>query len=151
MKPGQYMGDDARTYRWTVGEGGYGHWRYDCGWRVHPVVDWPAAKAALDALIESESEQWVYLESDGEPVIRISATGERVQQQDHAGKWTDYSAWWIKEAYRKGRELERAKCAKLREAVLGADGVIGEGVKSWGYTIEGPHWDRIVALAKGGE
>jgi hypothetical protein len=110
------------------------------------VVDWPAAKAALDALIEAEADQWVEWEANGQ---KYRARGTEIQWW--SGLWRSDGNGVLTSAYRKGRELERAKCAKLREAVLGADGVIGEGVNSWGNTIEGPHWDRIVALAKGGE
>jgi hypothetical protein len=56
MKPGEYTGKDGITYRWEKTSEGYTV--VDCCsacWSIAPA-DWPAAKAALDGLVEEAAE-----------------------------------------------------------------------------------------------
>jgi len=129
MNPGTYTGSDGRTYRWVTGKhsglvnhqvnlrlGDFDNW---CSAGIDPA-DWPLAKSALDALIENEAVEWVEIPApNGEdPYIRISRNGSRVQERSQEGRWNDYDAWWIKAAYRKGREVALEQVKELVEAVL---------------------------------
>ena len=125
MKPGEYIGKDGRTYQWSYDGVRAVIVRDDdqCGWFGISLYDWPAAKAALDALIEAEqgAEQWVGLpiELFG-PEVRVSLNGERWQFRNLSeAKWTDGSGIAPKGviAYRKGREVALAENAELREQV----------------------------------
>ena len=114
MKAGEYVGADRRTYRWAHSpimgwilrdEGG-------CVTGAKPL-DWPAAKAALDALIESEQEQWVELSS----ATRISQDGRRAQQKSlDTAQWVDMADEYARVhysvcSYRKGREVALQECS----------------------------------------
>ena len=66
MKAGEYIGADGWTYRWLKtpqrSPEGYRHEVASPDWHApHDInpADWPAAKAALDALIESGAGEWV--------------------------------------------------------------------------------------------
>ncbi len=63
MNPGEYIGKDGRTYRW--GKNAAGRLWTEVWDKSFPrwitasmdPPDWPAAKAALDALIESQKDE----------------------------------------------------------------------------------------------
>jgi len=130
MNPGEYIGKDGRLYCWEWlddGDGtpgyhlaGYDRRRMntDRFYPAHiPPADWPAAKAALDALIEAESEGWVeWIWAGG--MCRASADGSRVQMWDYClEKWVDATESRTGAAYRKGRGVAEAEQAELRDAV----------------------------------
>jgi len=106
-------------------------------------ADWPAAKAALDALVEAEEGEWVLLPAPNreEPYIRISKDGQRVQERTQEGRWNDYDAWWIKAAYRKGREVAQQESSALRDAAR----ELVEAVRPWG---QGNIYTRLVTTGQ---
>ena len=71
-----------------------------------PIDGWLAGETA-----ESTDAHWLYLEAPDavEPYIRVSRDGLRVQERNPSHDWTDYGAWWIKEAFGKGAEVGEAK------------------------------------------
>jgi hypothetical protein len=135
MKPGEYIGQDGRTYRWDKWNGAYQLYNESHGIAMLHPADWPAAKAALDALIEDEAGEWVELfpHDRSHPYIRISTDGGRVEEMV-AGEWVAYDAWWIRAAYRAGLE-------QVQELVEAVDAV-GDDI----ITIYG--WAAIKAAAK---
>ena len=124
MNPGEYIGKDGRTYRWLYSDvmGWIVCDERGCvtGMKREDVTD---AKAALDALLEAESEEWVEIAGG---FYRISLDGKRVQQQyNHVARGRGYDDLAEEEAsripqvqsYRKGREVAEAEQADLRDAV----------------------------------
>lgn len=117
---GQYTGADGREYRWSMDIGEYWLEVHDPGWgtpgddflhqRCIAAADWPAAKAALDELIESEAGEWVEVE----PYLRISPDGTRVQWNRPYHGWIDFCGADTKsvQAYRKGREVAQQECSE---------------------------------------
>lgn len=68
MKPGEYVGADGRTYRWTLDRlddgsatGYYHEVLYDGEWLAEWInpADWPAARAALAKEILEEIQEYV--------------------------------------------------------------------------------------------
>jgi hypothetical protein len=85
MKAGEYIGKDGRAYRWVkMKDDTYVHEMHGGSYnsRTEPpadavrIADWPAARAALDALIEKEAGEWVVLRA------RL-ATAERERERYH--------------------------------------------------------------------
>lgn len=121
MNPGEYIGKDGRTYRWKHerlsdnSAEGYDHQAHVHEWETEWIdpADWDDAKAALDALIEAESGEWVEWTWAGGK-CRASADGSRVQMWDYCSeKWADATESRTGQAYRKGREVA------LEEAEVG--------------------------------
>jgi len=121
MSPGEYIGKDGRTYRWRRGDTG--------GWFVEELTtdgiwvislvqpsteDWPDAKAALDALIEAESREWVGWTTAQGYHYRADQNG--YVERNENGRWVTASPP-IQSAYLKGREVAQAEQADLRDAV----------------------------------
>ena len=122
------------------------------------------AMSAPTVAAEQDAEQWVELDAPGceKPYIRVSVDGERVQERFREGRWNDYDAWWIKQAYRKGREVALAeKCDGCpgqqwaddqKEAVKALVEAVGKAViyKPYGpyATMKLTYWERIMAAAK---
>jgi hypothetical protein len=150
MSPGEYVGKDGRTYWWEITNGQYAHTFYGGGWRTIAPEDWPAAKAALDALIAEGDAEWVELPTPdcAEPYIRISLNGQRVQQRTTEDRWIEYDAWWIKAAYRKGREVTQAEHEALREQVRALCEAVLEEDRRIGPWCQHPRWRACVELAK---
>lgn len=114
MNPGEYIGKDGRTYRWKHerlsdnSAEGYDHQAHVHEWETEWIdpADWLDAKAALDALIEAESGEWVYL------MARETQTRYRIHPDGSQPQWYDDEQWtediddvdWA-EHYRKGREV----------------------------------------------
>ena len=160
MKPWEYIGKDGRTYRWSYDGVRAVIVRDDdqCGWFGISLYDWPAAKAAMDALIEAEqdAEQWVYLESRRDGMhYRIRSDGTDPQWWDDE-EWNDerVDADWV-ECYCKGREVALAEDAELREQVKAlVDAVLDADDRpccrySSGRTDPWPKdWERITAIAR---
>ena len=123
MNPGEYIGKDGRTYRWVHeylsddSGSGYDHQVFTCHWETEWIApeDWPAAKAALDALIEAEkeAEEWVEIN----PHWRVNREGRwQYRQCEGLTSWFDKDpAYPTDEAYRKGREVALAEYEALRE------------------------------------
>lgn len=117
-KPGEYVGQDGRTYRWTrldsdagysleSGEG-LGIYRYPVPFAYS---DWSAAKAALDELIETEKGEWVEVKN---PMLqyRIRKDGSEAQVRDGYGRWRkelDSIDQLVHAAYRAGLSVGEAK------------------------------------------
>ena len=125
MKPGEYIGKDGRTYRWKHerlsdnSAEGYDHQAHVHEWETEWIdpADWDDAKAALDALIEAESEGWVEIDDNA----RIQRDGSDPQVRREGGIWwraltNSIDKRWPK-AYRKGREVAEAEQADFRDAV----------------------------------
>lgn len=100
---------------------------------------------------EQDAEQWVELDAPGceKPYIRVSVDGERVQERSQEGRWNDYDAWWIKQAYRKGREVAEAENAALREQVRAVEWVVrtAQDVDRAAVHSEKPYYDLVHAYA----
>ena len=78
-------------------------------------ADIDAAKAALDALVEAESEEWVAWTVGGTTQYR--ARGDEIQWWYHpTSSWRDEGNTSIGTAYRKGREVALEESAELRNA-----------------------------------
>ena len=135
--PGTYTGADGREYRWEKGDGYY-HTQADNHTRVRDIapVDWPAARAALDALVEQESGEWVEIGEpqglrEGQRRIRRDGSQPQTKSKPYYGeeKWVDLttSAYWV-DAYRKGREVgiedERKRLNEEADKATVADGVM---------------------------
>jgi len=126
MRPGEYIGKDGRAYRWTHGRldddsaDGYDHQVHIHEWETEWIdpADWDDAKAALDALIEAESVEWVEIDDNA----RIQRDGSDPQVRHEGGicVWraltNPIDKRWPK-AYRKGREVAEAEQADFRDAV----------------------------------
>jgi len=138
VKAGEYIGNDERTYRWVHehlsddSASGYDHQAKFDEWETEWIdpEDWPAAKAALDALIaEQDAEQWVEWFTDY--WYRAKSDASQVQfRASREERWTDCRDGET-EAYRKGREVAQAEHEALREqvralveAVLDAKGMV---------------------------
>ena len=121
MRPGEYIGKDGRTYRWRRGD--------TRGWFVEELTtdgiwvislvqpsteDWPDAKAALDALIEAESREWVGWTTPQGYHYRADQNG--YVERNENGRWVTASPP-IQSAYLQGREVAQAEQADLRDAV----------------------------------
>jgi hypothetical protein len=118
MNPGEYIGKDGGEYRWLYSDvmGWIVRDERGCvtGMKREDVTD---AKAALDALIEAESVEWVEWTWAG-GMYRASADGSRVQMWDYClEKWVDATESRTGAAYRKGREVAQAEQADMRDAV----------------------------------
>jgi hypothetical protein len=106
MNKGEYIGKDGRTYRWIFSSI-MGWVVRDEGLTVTGVKpgDWPAAKSALDELIEEEAEEWV--EIDGFHRCDITGKHQQVRSCTRDG-WSevcmgeDYDVF---NGYRKGRAV----------------------------------------------
>jgi hypothetical protein len=130
--PGTYTGADGREYRVQMDSGndafevqvwlpGLKEWR-DTFLRVSDI---PAAKAALDALVEQESGEWVEWKEHGTGnTFRIKRDGsgqiERVCKNLNNGT-TDVTypcsmVTYAEDAYRKGREVALEETSALRDA-----------------------------------
>jgi len=177
---GQYIGADGRTYRWhneghkEVMRGGMVHqvrfksWcRKDAEWQgewIHPE-DWPAAKAALDELIEEEAGEWVEWTSDKFD-YRAKSDGSVVEwatRHTNPKDWTSWDCPDIAAAYCKGREvaleegikrgerIREAEATKLQEAISALE-LARELVEAVGDVkfdlLWQPKWQRIKAVAK---
>lgn len=151
MKPGEYIGADGTTYRWTRDGDNYWHhsgeWRD--GWVIHSSVaaeDWPKAKAALDELIEEEAGEWVEITA----CWRIRPDGSQPQYLAGSGMWqpfTEYGIGCWADAYRKGRELALEQVRELVEAVENAY-LAGGCLSGVLPVITRGQWDRIRDAAK---
>lgn len=132
QNPGTYTGADGREYRWVSPQNN-GQYRpvltttlgYECGIVYLSAADWPAAKAALDALVEAEQEEWVEIGEpqglcEGQRRIRRDGSQPQTKAKPYYGeqKWVDLatSAYWV-DAYRKGREVALEEASDLRDAV----------------------------------
>lgn len=114
-QPGTYTGADGREYRWMLSVDGNSHYHVNAAGRGENIHDWPAAKAALDALIEAEkeAEEWVEIN----PHWRVNREGRwQYRQCEGLTSWFDKDpAYPTDEAYRKGREVALAEYEALRE------------------------------------
>jgi hypothetical protein len=126
VKPGEYQGQDGRTYRWRKGT----HWYFldeidgEVACNGIAQADWPASRAALDALIESEQVEWVEITEEG--IIDVSeANAEHRIRRDgshpqvkriHQWNYVGESEWWA-QTYRKGRSVALEQVQGLVEAV----------------------------------
>ena len=114
MVLGEYTGKNGRKYKWEKGSSRSGWFVTEkepvtgiwiCSFSQPSTEDWPAAKAALDALIEAESEGWVEIDDNA----RIQRDGSDPQVRHEGGIccWRGLTnpidKRWPK-AYRKGRE-----------------------------------------------
>ena len=127
MKPGEFIGVDGQTYRWSS------KWR--AGMYVLCIVDykgetewqngfiskedWPNARTALDALIEAEAEEWVEIRN----LWRIKKDGTQPEYcQDN--EWRPYVGIpdWA-DGYRKGREVALEQVQELVEQIENVEGV----------------------------
>ena len=156
--PGTYTGADGREYRWVKdGWGNYRMTRWDNGreyaWDTIAPADWPAAKAALDALVEAEEEEWVEIGEpqglrEGQRRIRRDGSQPQTKSKPYYGeeKWVDLttSAYWV-DAYRKGRQVALEESSALRDAAR--ELVEAVGYANFGFLWE-PKWQRIKAVAK---
>lgn len=116
VKPGEFVsrfGGTAQVHGIVFTEGSHpGRW-------VSPGdLDWPAAKAALDALIEAESGEWVELPSatPGIP-MRITRDGTCIRTCSVKHDWApmyppDADNNPSVQAYRKGLEIGGSRAAK---------------------------------------
>ena len=93
---------------------GYDHQAHVHEWETEWIdpADWPAAKAALDALIKAESAEWV--EIDAHHRIRRDGSEQEVIPEAEGKPWVEL-LWG--QAYRKGREVAEAEQADFRDAV----------------------------------
>lgn len=131
MSAGEYVGQDGRTYRTVRG----GLWcgkpvvEYQCsdtfgGWVEMPgplEADWPAAKAALDALIEADAGEWIHF--GGWTNYRCRPNGDEPQYDD-GGEWqpVDDDGQWPT-IYRKGRAVALEQAEKECQERIYALGV----------------------------
>lgn len=163
MKAGEYIGKDGREYRWLKQGEYYAHWQG--GYANVAAADWPAAKSALDALIEQQSGEWVEIRQNDDEYtgLRCRVDGSQPQWfKDFDGKWHDEEAgedteWLV--AYRKGRSVAQQESADLRdaarelvEAVLDNEtmkGTLQPGPGEYGYAlIDQRDWNHIVTVSK---
>jgi hypothetical protein len=123
-QPGTYTGADGGEYRWELSVDGKSYYHVNGAGHGENIHDWPAAKAALDALVEAEQEEWAYLGTH----IRISRDGLTMERDNHDGGWEAYSVNWIQDAYRKGLEVgeanERKRINYEADKAMIADGVM---------------------------
>ena len=131
--PGTYTGADGREYRWVhewlddSSGSGYDHQVFCSEWTQEWIdpADIDVAKAALDALVEAESEEWVEFPREGNHApFRFNLELTRLQflQDQGSGQWreAEYDLCLIRAAYRKGREQAQQEAqdeldAKTRE------------------------------------
>ena len=161
MKPGEYVGADGRRYRWVCSDGKYEVcWvRPECandpvdglwGTSIH-AEDWPAAKTALDALIEAEAGEWVYVDKWARIRADGSSAEERYGSSPDCLSWGGYVGRWA-DAYRKGREVALEQVKELVEAVLASHSCYESGPHGgWMCTGEPvlPSWlTRVLEAAK---
>ena len=117
MNPGEYIGKDGGEYRWLYSDvmGWIVRDERGCvtGMKREDVTD---AKAALDALLEAESEGWV--EIDDNARIQRDGSDPQVRHEGGVCVWRvlTIDKRWPK-AYRKGREVAQAEQADFRDAV----------------------------------
>jgi len=123
-RPGEYIGKDGLTHRWyempfshtcehQILEEAHDIW---VARGIHPD-DWPAAKAALDALIESE-EEWVCVSMNSQVDWRFRRDGSRAEYRQGDSGWTYEPDSSGERIYRKGREVALQDVQELVEAVL---------------------------------
>ncbi len=163
MNPGEYVGKDGRTYRWEHRDTGYVH---SCCYLDGETVWWPwvtinerdipAAKAALDALVEAEGEEWVEWKTIGGSTFR--ARGNEIQWwYTPTGKWRSEHDSDIGCAYRKGRDVGLSErltchnCVKLAEARKLVEAVLKPPWPVWKHCDDcanAPTNERIIGLAK---
>lgn len=141
MKPGEYIGADGRTYRWHRGSTYYQLCRHDGGTGA-PIqhADWPAAKAALDALIEEEGGEWVEWETTEGYHYRATTNGDIVQRnyREEEGRWERASAP-VEGAYRKGRSVALEECGETirhLETELGISDTASQCAQDRAYASE---------------
>ena len=116
MNPGEYIGKDGGEYRWLYSDvmGWIVRDERGCvtGMKREDVTD---AKAALDALLEAESEEWVEI-----------TTWERIRRDGTQPEWRyNEKTQWVTESkprpghvgFRKGREVAQAEQAEMRDDV----------------------------------
>jgi hypothetical protein len=124
MKAGEYKDVNGRLHRWTRADGDEAGWftqrqLLDGMWVVDygfSSEDWPAAKAALDELIEAEAGEWVELADGG---IRIRKDSSDPQWLDPGRDWQRCSERdHIAVAYRKGLAVVLAQAWELANEVL---------------------------------
>lgn len=143
-EPGEYTGADGKLYAWDKSvAGGYLPVFAEGGeFAEIAPADWPAAKAALDALIEAEEGEWVEIDK----YRRVSPDGAKAQHRlvNYRGNfikgWTDRNPHGvIFDAYRAGLTTGKKDAQELAEAVLD---------KEYPGMNLVQQWDRIRALAK---
>ncbi len=120
MGPGCYKGQDGRTYR-AYSINVYPTQTIDFFRESRGINekhrDWPAAKAALDELIEEEVGEWVEFVHPSWNPRRFSRDGARAQRKSDGGEWHDVDVDdVIVAAYRKGLEVGRSEAQELIEA-----------------------------------
>ena len=108
-------------HQFDLCDGCYQSWSI---WLPRSTDSEPAAKAALDARIESEkeAEEWVEIDGARAPLIRVARDGSDIQYRfgpREQWKPNDYGLTLASSlaAYRKGREVALAESAELREQV----------------------------------
>lgn len=71
-EPGTYTGSDGQEYRWVKYGNGYtlGYPNNEAAYALIALADWPAAKAALDALILSEKVELEKQEAQASETLR---------------------------------------------------------------------------------
>ena len=160
MVLGEYTGKNGRKYKWEKGSSRSGWFVTEkepvtgiwiCSFSQPSTEDWPAAKAALDALIEAESEGWV--EIDDNARIQRDGSDPQVRHEDGVCVWRALTIdkRWPK-AYRKGREVAEAEQAEMRGAVWELVEAVERASDLLCSIIarpsEGRQLKRIVVLAK---
>lgn len=123
----------------------------------HP--DFPAAKAALDALVEQEREEWVEFSDDstGETIeCRIRKDGSDPQVMGARGTWVYVDVHWMfVEAYRTGRSVALSENEAVRDAArelvdltLGILSILGIQPASHFYQLPFDDCSRLLIFAR---
>ena len=93
---------------------GNSHYHVNAAGRGENIHDWPAAKAALDALVSEER---------GKEFVEVVACGKRRVKRDGSeiekfedGRWVPDAASHYLTYYRKGREVALEETSGLRDA-----------------------------------
>jgi len=174
-RPGEYIGKDGRTYRWKPGREEWHIERWGDAIRLGDTTpkwhssrlkldDWPAAKDALDALIESEQEEWVEIslgmlnQCYYRLMVGPPSDPRKVLEKRGFKGWErsehDFDSYLFKHmieiAYHKGREVALQDVQELAEAIDQMGCISGTGQPGWPNQIlvdEGTHF-RVRDLAK---
>jgi len=140
MNPGEYVGEDGRTYQWErLGE----HWTIAGGLRIN---DWPKAKAALDALIESEQEEWVEIQPATFGQLGYRHNGERLQVCGTNDDWRDVTRADLLNIFRAGLKAGQEQVQELVEAVEAFVQVSPTGLVGLTWTDRGSAANTAVEL-----
>lgn len=127
LKPGQYIGEDGRTYRWALTRSGnYTNFDKDGYGGIIAPADWPAAKAALDELIAEDAEEWVEIPVNSYCTpVRISADGTIAECYGSDGWESAKNPTWVGYvAYRAGlAQGQKVRDANVRELVEAVEGL----------------------------